>query len=277
MDIIANRAVDVEATVRGGDYREIGPKPIFVPPPPVLPPGEKPRGRYKNAYKSYKFWNPVTSTPIASRDPGSSNRIFHIRRLCDLVHILILRGNIERSRRAWSIVCRCHETEGWLSDGIVRELATNPQTKRELIERIYSRTLKLREIIIDMIVDGRVGEALDELELYLPSSPYCDDPVLQFYAGQCALYLSQSSPTSNSAPKTGKFQLVPLDPILANRSRTYLRRAIEVETDRINNHATDAVGSQILGQRMSDVAGFYLALGRDNSNNFLVSFTDAKR
>lgn len=51
----------------------------------------------------------------------------------------------------------------------------------------------LKEIILRNIMAGQFRKALDELELYLPSFPYQDDPVLHNYAGLLSLYLSQSS------------------------------------------------------------------------------------
>lgn len=50
----------------------------------------------------------------------------------------------------------------------------------------------LKEIVLRNIMAGQFRKALDELELYLPSFPYQDDPVLHNYAGLLSLYLSQS-------------------------------------------------------------------------------------
>ncbi|THH12211.1 hypothetical protein EW145_g133 [Phellinidium pouzarii] len=50
----------------------------------------------------------------------------------------------------------------------------------------------LQEIILQLADAGRFQEALDELDLYLPSFPYQDNPVLHFYAGLLSLRLVYS-------------------------------------------------------------------------------------
>ncbi|GLB34000.1 putative RNA polymerase I specific initiation factor [Lyophyllum shimeji] len=51
----------------------------------------------------------------------------------------------------------------------------------------------LQELIIQLIQSERHREALDELELYLPTFPYQNNPILHIYAGLISLYLAQPS------------------------------------------------------------------------------------
>ncbi|TFK55558.1 hypothetical protein OE88DRAFT_1651928 [Heliocybe sulcata] len=54
----------------------------------------------------------------------------------------------------------------------------------------------LRELALRLIQAEKYREALEELDLYLPSFPHQDNPVLHAYAGLVALYLSQSERVS---------------------------------------------------------------------------------
>ncbi|KAK0491252.1 hypothetical protein IW261DRAFT_1556401 [Armillaria novae-zelandiae] len=137
--------------------------------------------------------------------PRLSARKFHICRLYDVLELSLLRNEFTRARKAWAILARCkeiHWTTIWTTavrvlgdetfDGhdsnkkiaFLREMMLQLPDKRETI---------LKEIILRNIMAGQFRKALDELELYLPSFPYQDDPVLHNYAGLLALYLSQSS------------------------------------------------------------------------------------
>ncbi|GBE80008.1 hypothetical protein SCP_0212100 [Sparassis crispa] len=49
----------------------------------------------------------------------------------------------------------------------------------------------LKELVLQLIHAGQYRKALDELELFLPSLPYQDNPVLHVYAGLICLYLAQ--------------------------------------------------------------------------------------
>lgn len=49
----------------------------------------------------------------------------------------------------------------------------------------------LKELVLLLILSGQYPRALDELELYLPSFPYQDNPVLHIYAGLLCLHLAQ--------------------------------------------------------------------------------------
>ncbi|OBZ76820.1 hypothetical protein A0H81_03957 [Grifola frondosa] len=53
----------------------------------------------------------------------------------------------------------------------------------------------LKELILRLINSELYRQAMEELELYLPSFPYQDNPVFHLYAGLISLYLAQ--PSSN--------------------------------------------------------------------------------
>ncbi|KAF7798340.1 hypothetical protein EIP86_009561 [Pleurotus ostreatoroseus] len=46
-------------------------------------------------------------------------------------------------------------------------------------------------MILRLLASGKYEKALEELELYLPSSPYEDNPTLHTYAGLVCIYLAQ--------------------------------------------------------------------------------------
>ncbi|KAK7054238.1 hypothetical protein R3P38DRAFT_2856048 [Favolaschia claudopus] len=76
------------------------------------------------------------------------------------------------------------------------------------------REVILKEMVLRLINSERQRDALDELELYLPSFPYQDNALLHLYAGLLSLYLGQ--PTSNTAQ---------FNPTLLRSAQTYFERA----------------------------------------------------
>ncbi|KAI0638332.1 hypothetical protein C8Q77DRAFT_1153995 [Trametes polyzona] len=58
----------------------------------------------------------------------------------------------------------------------------------------------LKELVLHLIRSGMHRRAMEELDLYLPSYPYQDNPVLHIYAGLIALYLAQ--PASDMSEET---------------------------------------------------------------------------
>ncbi|KAG6903449.1 hypothetical protein C0995_005472 [Termitomyces sp. Mi166 len=133
----------------------------------------------------------------------STLRKVHIRRLYDILQFCIHRNDLERATRAWSILARCKEVP-WMTMWTTGLLLINAGSDAEhpTSNRLeYLRTMMLRhqeerekiltELVVQLIQSGRHREALDELELYLPSFPYQDNPVLHVYAGLICLYLAQ--------------------------------------------------------------------------------------
>ncbi|KZT13038.1 uncharacterized protein LAESUDRAFT_639698 [Laetiporus sulphureus 93-53] len=149
--------------------------------------------------------------------PGSKKRRtarkVHIRRLFDVLQLCILRNDLSRGRRAWAILLQCKEVKWkslWqtavfllgerekddleFSDEMIALFSTKMRQHPEQRETI------LKELILQLIQAGMHREALDELDLYLPSFPYQGNPVLQTYAGLLALYLAQPQ-TNADAPQ----------------------------------------------------------------------------
>ncbi|KAG7449437.1 uncharacterized protein BT62DRAFT_1054388 [Guyanagaster necrorhizus] len=137
--------------------------------------------------------------------PRLSARKVHICRLYDVLKLSLLRDDLPRAKKAWAILARCkemHWTTMWTI--AVRILGgetfdEHDSTKKvaflhEMMQQLPDkREMILKEIILRQIMAGHFRQALDELELYLPSFPYQDDPVLHNYAGLLSLYLSQPS------------------------------------------------------------------------------------
>ncbi|RDB22743.1 RNA polymerase I-specific transcription initiation factor rrn11 [Hypsizygus marmoreus] len=148
---------------------------------------------------------------LDSQKPLTARKV-HIRRLYDLLQLCIHRNDLTRATRAWAILARCKEVH-WMSmwtTGFLLLGANLDEDNRTHKRLEYLRTMMLRqqddrehilqELIVQLILSGRHREALDELELYLPSFPYQDNPVLHVYAGLICLYLAQPVTSSGSAP-----------------------------------------------------------------------------
>ncbi|KAK0243009.1 hypothetical protein EDD85DRAFT_947154 [Armillaria nabsnona] len=137
--------------------------------------------------------------------PRLSARKLHICRLYDVLELSLSRNKLIRARKAWAILARCkeiHWTTMWTT--AVRVLGDETFDEHDSSKKIAflhemmlqspdKRETILKEIILRNIMAGQFRKALDELELYLPSFPYQDDPVLHNYAGLLSLYSSQSS------------------------------------------------------------------------------------
>ncbi|KAK0190717.1 hypothetical protein F5146DRAFT_1137545 [Armillaria mellea] len=137
--------------------------------------------------------------------PRLSARKLHICRLYDVLELSLLRNELTRARKAWAILARCkeiHWTTMWTT--AVRVLGDETFDEHDSSKKISflhemmlrlpdKRETILKEIILRSIMAGQFRKALDEVELYLPSFPYQDDPVLHNYAGLLSLYLFQSS------------------------------------------------------------------------------------
>ncbi|TRM68129.1 hypothetical protein BD626DRAFT_480869 [Schizophyllum amplum] len=144
-------------------------------------------------------------------------RKLHIRRLWDVLHLCIQKHDIARTRRAWLVLARCKEipwTAHWniatliLSEGSVSghnedDLPAVDFLRTMMLQHPDSREDMLRELVLHFIAHDRCREALDELELYLPSFPYSDNPTLHVYAGLTRLYLAQPSSPGATFNKTG--------------------------------------------------------------------------
>jgi len=134
---------------------------------------------------------------FAWKVPSTARKV-HIRRLLDILHLSIQRRDLPRARKAFGLLSRCEEIEWtaiWklalllLSD----ELPTSgdaPRTEKQLdflrvmmLQHPEEREALVQELMLSLVIAGRERDALDELELYLPSLPYQENPALHTYAG----------------------------------------------------------------------------------------------
>ncbi|PFH51375.1 hypothetical protein AMATHDRAFT_142556 [Amanita thiersii Skay4041] len=140
-----------------------------------------------------------------------SARKVHICRLYDILQLSIQRHDLQRARRAWAILARCKEVH-WMSFWtvglqLIGSGIDQAQDNKEKLSYLRSLMLQhgeerepiLEELVQRLILTGSHREALDELELYLPSFPYHDNPNLHLYAGMLSLYLAQSASTGTDS------------------------------------------------------------------------------
>ncbi|KIK04643.1 hypothetical protein K443DRAFT_404091 [Laccaria amethystina LaAM-08-1] len=144
---------------------------------------------------------------LDSKNPLTARKV-HIRRLYDILQLSLQRNDFLRAKRAWAILARCKEmnwksmwTTGLelLGEGV--DSACTPRRldylRSMMLQHPDEREAILQELIFYLVLSGKCRDALDELELYLPSFPYQDNPVFHTYAGLISLYLAQ--PTADSA------------------------------------------------------------------------------
>ncbi|OCB84844.1 hypothetical protein A7U60_g8065 [Sanghuangporus baumii] len=134
----------------------------------------------------------------------------HVRRLNDILHLSIEREDFSRARRAWAILARCKEFDWktkWrtglllLSDNPLSGQHHHQQASGGSVEflkkfmRYYpdEQESVLQETILHLTHEGKFREALDELDLYLPSFPFQESPFLLAYAGLISFRLAISS------------------------------------------------------------------------------------
>ncbi|CAA7259614.1 unnamed protein product [Cyclocybe aegerita] len=140
--------------------------------------------------------------PHNSRQPATTRKI-HLRRLHDILQLSIQTRQFKRAKRAWAILCRCKETDWkalWTT-GLLILGEGEPGNNGTCNAVDYLRAMMLhcpddresilQELVFRLLLLGKCREALDELELYLPSFPYQDNPVFHVYAGLCCIFLAQ--------------------------------------------------------------------------------------
>ncbi|EKM80026.1 hypothetical protein AGABI1DRAFT_57384, partial [Agaricus bisporus var. burnettii JB137-S8] len=138
---------------------------------------------------------------LDSKLPHTSRRV-HIRRLYDILQLCIQRNDVVRASRAWAILVQCKEfrwDEHWATGlyilnggGVSSEnIPQRINYLRAMMLRDTDKEEMLKELILLYIMSSRYQDALDELELYLPSFPYQDNPILHIYAGLLSLQLAQ--------------------------------------------------------------------------------------
>ncbi|KAF7301848.1 hypothetical protein MIND_00750700 [Mycena indigotica] len=176
----------------------------------------------------------MTSIFAAPKTKRNAARKIHIRRLYDMMNIAIQRNDYVRANRAWSILARCPEVDWkalWttgvylVAEGLDdhEKLSSKIDFLRVMmLQRPSDKEIILKELCLRLILSGRYREALDDLELYLPSFPYQDNPILNIYAGLLTLYLAQS-------PQQG--QANGPNPKLMRDAQTYFERAASLQPD----------------------------------------------
>lgn len=97
-----------------------------------------------------------------------------------------------------------------------------------MIQRPQERETILKELLLRLIQGGQHRKALDELELYLPSLPYQDNPVLHIYAGLLCLYLAQPKTVELVSGGQGEDSW---NPSLLRDAQSHLERAKALDPD----------------------------------------------
>ncbi|KAF9464352.1 hypothetical protein BDZ94DRAFT_1353808 [Collybia nuda] len=151
--------------------------------------------------------HPFLFASLDSHKPLTTRKV-HIRRLYDVLQLAIHRNDLTRANRAWCILARCKEIHWMTLWTIGLHLLSTGVEEGDIKQLGYLRTMMLRhqedrecilkELVLRLIMLGKYREAQDELELYLPSFPYSDNPVLHLYAGLISLYMAQPTPPSTT-------------------------------------------------------------------------------
>ncbi|KAK8850454.1 hypothetical protein IAR55_004372 [Kwoniella newhampshirensis] len=155
-----------------------------------------------------------------------SVRRTYIQDLSDLLHACLLRGDVERAKRAWAILIRCREVD-WKSRWYwgLYLLSTDHHDRRSGLGQTHTQASTytasadydghgverwlgglriaaknnekpqfLHAVILHLIKHGRHLQALEEISTYINSYPYILSASLHTYAGLLSFYLAQ--PTS---------------------------------------------------------------------------------
>ncbi|KXN89564.1 RNA polymerase I-specific transcription initiation factor rrn11 [Leucoagaricus sp. SymC.cos] len=199
---------------------------------------------------------------LDSKPPPTTRKV-HIRRLYDVLELCIQRNDFARAKRAWAILVRCKEfrwEEHWTTGlYILNEDKTSTENIPQRIAFIRAMMLRdidkaslfwyilfpsgspaaqetmLKELVLLLILSGQYRQALDELELYLPSFPYQDNAILHIYAGLLCLHLAQGQHgldfvtlISNELIKISDAQV--LDSSLLRDAQSHLNQAKSIDT-----------------------------------------------
>ncbi|KAI0775966.1 hypothetical protein BD413DRAFT_469744 [Trametes elegans] len=154
---------------------------------------------------------------LNSKRPNTARKV-HIRRLFDVLQLCIQRHDWPRARRAWAVLVRCKEVD-WKSMWrtsllLLGEDDVDANTAATDSDRVSYLTVMMRqhpderesilkELVLRLIHCGMHRRAMEELDLYLPSYPYQDNPVLHIYAGLIALYEAQPAPDTSEEATYG--------------------------------------------------------------------------
>ncbi|KAI1796237.1 hypothetical protein LXA43DRAFT_970121 [Ganoderma leucocontextum] len=156
---------------------------------------------------------------LGSKQPNTTRKV-HIRRLYDILQLCIQRQDWARAKCAWGILARCPEVDWktmWRTSVLLLgegnpedddETQANGDRVRFLSVMMRQhpgeRESILKELVLRLVHAGMYRRAMEELDLYLPSYPYQDNPVFHTYAGLIALYLAQPAGGISSETTYGK-------------------------------------------------------------------------
>jgi len=175
---------------------------------------------------------------LEDKKPLTARKV-HIRRLYDILQLCLQRNDIPRAKQAWAILSRCKEVDwktmwttavhllGNESDDTEINLPRLDFLRAIILQNSEERETIFKELILRLIISGGHREALDELELYLPSFPYQDNPVFHIYAGLLCIYLSQ--PALNVPGDA----LNSFDAALLRDAQTHLEHAKALDPDSV--------------------------------------------
>ncbi|CAE6513063.1 unnamed protein product [Rhizoctonia solani] len=181
--------------------------------------------------------------------PSTSSRKQHIRFTYDLLHVCLQRGDLVRARRAWSILVKCSEID-WRTLWAVglalipgRDETEGRRATREHVNYLKRVRLQiphlqetlLKETILVLIDLGEYQEALDELDLYIVTMPFDQNPVLHLYAGMLWLFTAQprvgtlSDSTPEELAESGSLNTSNWNASRVAASKRHFRRAIALD------------------------------------------------
>ncbi|QRW19307.1 RNA polymerase I specific initiation factor [Rhizoctonia solani] len=147
----------------------------------------------------------LSPRPHRTLIPSTNSRKQHIRFTYDLLHVCLQRGDLVRARRAWAILVKCSEID-WRTLWTVglalipgREGGKGGRSTRDHVNYLKRVKLQiphlqetlLKETILALIDLEEYQEALDELDLYIVTMPFDQNPVLHLYAGMLWLFTAQ--------------------------------------------------------------------------------------
>jgi len=148
--------------------------------------------------------------PYGSDFKSSGTRKLHIRQLNDVLHLSIQRGDLIRARRAWTILLHCKEYNWkvmWKTGLLLASGTGNANEggkedvqflKKAMRQQPEQQEAILQELVLQLTAHDRFREAMDELQLYLPSFPFQDNPILHLYAGLICFHLANNSENEGS-------------------------------------------------------------------------------
>ena len=192
---------------------------LFQPPPPYKDDLDV---TYTHGVPSISYFTPHTDplcTYISSEASLTDQRRQHVRRLYDLLQLMLLRQDLERASRCLHMLLMCQEWRpielwklglqvAWLSDD---EQVALHYTQRIMRSRTNVRPYALVFLVRELIKDGQYQRAHEELTSVIASFPYRHHPQLHTYLGLLTLFLG----TSTSSPGTQEASVSILAPTLA--------------------------------------------------------------